>query len=61
MKLNLKVCFLTALTYLCWGMFWQLVEIMRYGFITPRIVDDIASIPVFVFIYLMWHYREKTK
>ncbi len=61
MKINLKVLILTTLTYLLWGVFWQLVEIARYGFVTPRIVDDIASIPVFIFIYLMWHYREKSK
>lgn len=61
MKINQKVLFMSVLTYLAWGVFWQLVELARYGFVTPRIVDDIVSIPVFIFIYMMWHYREKCK
>ena len=46
-----------GLLFCVWGILWAVLELVLYGEIQHRIVDDIISIPVIIVLYLMFRYR----
>lgn len=53
---SLYLCFASYL-YLAWSILWIVLEILLYGEIQHRIVDDIVSIPVIIVLYFMFRYK----
>lgn len=47
----------TVFSLILLTIFWQVIEIIIYGFIQPRVVDDIVSLPLALIIYLMWKFK----
>lgn len=61
MKLNetLKLFIKSLSTYWIFGIVWVILELIIYKEVQHRVVDDIISIIVYVFIHLMFLYQRE--
>lgn len=45
--------------FFAWGIAWSGLEVLLYGEVQPRIVDDIVSVPVFIALFFMFRFKKE--
>lgn len=53
-------CLMSALwAFLTWGVLWVALEMLLYGEVQPRMVDDLISLPVLVALYFLFRFKSE--